>query len=65
MNADVAADVNADGQYIWAIATRKQFVSGKNVRIAEVVKCIQNRIPAGKHVRAIYGAISKPDADGS
>ena len=64
-NPDVATDVNADGHYIWATATRQLLVSQKNVRIAEVIKCIHNRIPAGTHMQAIYGAMSKPDAEGS
>jgi len=40
-------------------------VALKNVAIVEVIKGIKDRIPAGKHVWAIYGAISKPNADGS
>ena len=37
----------------------------KNVTIVEVIKVIKDWIPAGKHVRAIYAAITKPNADGS
>ena len=37
----------------------------KNVAIVGVIKGIKDRIPAGKHVRAIYSAITKPNADGS
>ena len=60
VNPDVVAEVNADGQYISAAATRKQFVSLKNVRIAEVVNGIKNGIPAVKHVLAIYGRYLSP-----
>jgi len=40
-------------------------VALKNVTIVEVIKRIKDRIPAGKHVRAIYSAITKPNAHGS
>jgi len=65
VDPNVARDTNAAGEYVWATASRKQFVALKNIAIVEVIKGIKNRIPAGKHVRAIYGAISKPNADSS
>jgi len=40
-------------------------VALKNISIVEVIKRIEDRIPAGKHVWAIYGAITKPNANGS
>jgi len=40
-------------------------VTLRNVTIAEVIKRITDWIPACKHVRAIYGAITKSNNDGS
>ena len=37
----------------------------KHVTIVEVIKGMKDRIPTGKHVWAIYGTITKPNADGS
>jgi len=65
VNSNVAEDTNVASEYVWATARRKQFVALKNVTIMEVIKGIKDRILAGKHVRAIYGAITKPNADGS
>jgi len=65
INPNGAVDTNTAGEYIWATARRKQFVALKNVAIVQVIKGIKDHIPAGKHVRAIYGAITKPNADGS
>jgi len=65
VDPNVAGDTNAAGEYVWATASRKQFVALKNVAIVEVIKDIKDWIPAGKHVWAIYVAISKPNADGS
>jgi len=64
VNPNVAGDTNAAGEYVWVTASRKQFVVLKNVTIVEVIKGIKDRISAGKHVQAIYSAISKPNADG-
>jgi len=65
VNPNIAKDTNATGEYVWATARRKQFVVLKNIAIVEVIKGIKDRIPAGKHVRAIYSVITKPNADGS
>jgi len=65
VDPNIVGDTNSAGEYVWATASSKQFVAWKKVAIVEVIKGIQDRIPAGKHVRAIYGAISKPNADGS
>ena len=65
VNPNIAEDTNAASEYVWATARRKQFVALKNVAIVEVIKGIKDRIPARKHVRAIYSAITKPNADGS
>jgi len=65
LNPNVAEDTNAAAEYVWATARRKQFVTLKNVAIVEVIKGIKDWIPAGKHVWAIYSAITKPNADGS
>jgi len=40
-------------------------VALKNITIVKVIQRIKDWILAGKHVRAIYGAITKPNADGS
>jgi len=61
---NIAKDTNAAGKYVKATARRKQFMAFKNVATMEVIKRIKNRISAGKYVRAIYGAITKPNADG-
>jgi len=65
VNPNVAKDMNAAGEYVWATARRKQFMALKNVTIVEGIKGIKDWIPVGKHVRAIYGTITKPNADGS
>jgi len=65
VNPNVGEDTNTAGEYVWATARRKQFVALKNVAIVEVIKGIKDRIPARKHVWAIYSAITKPNADGS
>jgi len=65
VNPNIAEDTNAAGEYVWATVRRKQFVALKNVAIVEVIKGIKDQIPAGKHVRAIYSAITKPNTDGS
>jgi len=65
VDPNIAGDTNAADEYVWATASRKQFVALKNIAIVKVIKGIKNRILAGKHVQAIYGAISKPNADSS
>jgi len=65
VNPNVAEDTNAAVEYVLATVRRKQFLALKNVAIVEVIKGIKDRIPAGKHVRAIYSTIRKPNANGS
>ncbi|KAF8415070.1 hypothetical protein EV426DRAFT_701827 [Tirmania nivea] len=64
VNPNEAADKNANLDYVWATATKKQLVGLKNVTIMEIVDAIKTRIPNGKYVRAIWGAVSKPPGDG-
>ena len=48
------------GNLQWATARINQLVPLRNLTVAEIVSSIGPRIPNGKYVRAIYGAITKP-----
>jgi len=37
----------------------------KDIAVVEIINGIRARIPEGRHIRAIYGAVSKPPADGT
>ena len=53
------------GHYRWATACKRQFVTLKHITITEILASIKARIPDGRYVRALYGAITKPPTDGS
>ena len=53
------------GQFKWATASTKQIVVLKGITVAAVINSIGGRIPDGRHVRAVYGAVAKPPADGN
>jgi len=40
-------------------------VALKQITVAEVLNGISTRIPEGRHIRAMYGALTKPPADGT
>ena len=51
------------GQFKWATASTKQIVVLNGITVAAVINSIESRIPNGRHVRAVYGAVAKPPAD--
>jgi len=65
IDPDNATDVTKDGGYCWATAKVRQFVALKKITLAEVLNGISTRIPEGRHIRAIYGALTKPPAHGT
>ena len=52
------------GNLQWATARIKQLVPLRDLKVAEIVSGIGPRIPNGKYVRAMYGAITKPSPNG-
>ena len=52
-----------DGGYCWPTAKGRQFVALKKMAVAEVLNGISTRIPERKHIRTMYGALTKPPAD--
>ena len=36
----------------------------KGITVRAVINSIGSRIPGGRHIRAVYGAVPKPPADG-
>jgi hypothetical protein len=52
------------GKLRWATASRKQLVALEKRTLKEIHEAIAERIPEGKHIRAIFGACEKPPADG-
>ena len=56
--------VGQTGNLPWATARIKQLVPLCNITVVEVVIGIGPRIPNGKYVRAMYGAITKPPQNG-
>ena len=56
--------VGQTGNLPWATARIKQLVPLRNMTVAEAVSGIGPRIPNGKYVRAMYGAITKPPQNG-
>jgi len=63
IDPDNPTDVTNDGGYYWATAKVRQFVALKKIIVAEVMNSISNRIPEGRYIRAMYGALTKPPAD--
>ena len=57
--------VEASGQFKWATAGTKQLVALKELTIAALINAINARIPAAKYVRSIFGAVTKPPANGA
>ena len=53
------------GQFKWATASTKQIVVLKGITVAAVINSIGSRTPDGGHVRAVYGPVAKPPADGN
>jgi len=54
-----------DGGYYWAIAKVRQLVALKKRTVPEDLNGISTRIPEGRHICAMYGALTKPPADGT
>jgi len=65
VDPDDATNVMPDGGYYWATAKVRQFVALKKIIVAEVLNSISNRIPEGRYICAMYGALTKPPADGT
>ena len=57
--------VGASGQFKWAAAGMNQLVALKQLTIAALMNAINARIPAAKYVRSIFGAMTKPPANGT
>ena len=53
------------GGYKWANAKRKQLITLEKQTLADIAVAITDRIPDGKHIRAIFGSCEKPPVDGS
>ena len=65
IDLDNATDVANDGGYCWTTTKVRQFVALKDIAVVEIINGIRARISRGRHIRAIYGAVSKPPTDGS
>ena len=52
------------GNLQWVTARIRQLVPLRNLTMAEIVSGIGLRIPNGKYVGAMYGAITKPPPNG-
>ena len=57
--------VGDSGQFKWATAGTKQLVALKELTIPALINAIKARIPAAKCVRSIFGAVTKPPANGA
>ena len=57
--------VGDSGQFKWATAGTKQLVALKELTIRALINAIKARIPAAKCVRSIFGAVTKPPANGA
>jgi len=60
IDPDNPTDVTNDGGYYWATAKVRQFVALKKIIVAEVLNGISTRIPEGRYIRTMYGALTKP-----
>jgi len=65
IDPDNPTNVTNDGGYYWATVKVRQFVALKKIIVAEVLNGISTGIPEGRHIRAMYGALTKPPADGT
>jgi hypothetical protein len=65
VDPDNETDVSGDAGYCWATAKVRQFVALKDIAVVEIFNGIRARIPEERHIRAIYGAVSKPPLDGT
>ena len=57
--------VGASSQCKWARAGTKQLVDLKELTIAALMNAMNARIPAVKYVSSIFGAVTKPPANGA
>ena len=57
--------VGASGQFKWATARTKQLVDLKELTIAALMNAMKARILAAKYVISIFGAVTKPPANGA
>ena len=60
-NTDLSGNT---GQFKSVTGSTQQIVVLKGITVAVVINSIGSRIPNGRHVRAVYGAVAKPLADG-
>jgi len=65
VDPDDTTNVMPNGGYYWATAKVRQFVALKKIIVAKVLNGISNRIPERRYIRAMYGALTKPPADGT
>lgn len=65
IDPDILSEMHGpSGQFKWATAAAKRLVALKETTVAALTGSIEGRIPAGRYVRVIYGALTKPPADG-